>query len=247
MKIVELSVREFESLEKDHENKLLFDGKTFVQDFAFSQRVYPRIVNELGEKGDDTTACLIVDRNGDYVLWHEVEAPSSGTAPGHNLDRASNPPDSASTASVLIPSDQPRLSEASLMDRSPDELTISIATLVEQVVEEVLARKQQITLEQTLEQLVDVLQATIPAPTVATPLAHQLFTQMEQPETIPPDSQSVDAGSLPAPKAPAQQPTLKKYRGVSYGSQSVETKDAIPPEGAAPEQTASRKYRGVSY
>lgn len=70
MKVIELSAHEFEALDTSS-RKLVFEGKTFVKDLMFSDRVYQRTVNALRQEGDDNTCCLVVHLQDTYVLWHE--------------------------------------------------------------------------------------------------------------------------------------------------------------------------------
>lgn len=74
MKIFHLSLREFETLNKDHADQLVFQDKTYVKGDAFSERVYDRVIETLRAE-DNFDSCLVVDMDGGYFVWREVKQP----------------------------------------------------------------------------------------------------------------------------------------------------------------------------
>ncbi|BAU11997.1 hypothetical protein LEP3755_25210 [Leptolyngbya sp. NIES-3755] len=118
MKIFHLSLREFETLNKNRADQLVFQDKTYVKGDAFSERVYDRVIENLRAE-DDSTTCLVVDMNGGYFVWREIKRPE-----------------------IVVEEEIP---EDSLIDS--DEMSNLIAFSIDQVIEAVLTRKQPITPE----------------------------------------------------------------------------------------------------
>jgi hypothetical protein len=127
MKVLQIGAYEFESLYKDGEERLLYQGRTFFKGLAFNERVYQKVLEQLQQEGDDATACLIVEIQNSYVLWHEVKA-APLAPPAKNVDRQSLP--SSESAKV-------QESDADL-----PEVETLLSTLIEQAVEKVLAKKE---------------------------------------------------------------------------------------------------------
>ncbi|GAP95577.1 hypothetical protein [Leptolyngbya sp. NIES-2104] len=117
MKIFHLSLREFETLNKDHADQLVFQEKTYVKGDAFSERVYDRVIENLHLEGNDLTSCLVVDMDGGYFVWREVKLPE-GVAEEET-------PESIGS----------------------EEIANLIAFSIDQVIEEIFTHKQPITLE----------------------------------------------------------------------------------------------------
>lgn len=192
MKIFHLTLHEFEALNKDHADQLLFQEKTFVKGDAFSKRVYERIVEGLRSEGDDSLSCLVVDMEGGYFVWREVQVPAEelNASPETSELNSNASPDSESDSNAI----------ATL-----------IALSIHQVVEEALTRKQVITLDQFTEGLKTAVGEN------AELLAERVFAKLEETGTIALISQFVEAEAESKKDASfPQRPGSRIYRGVSY-------------------------------
>ncbi|MCU0551713.1 MAG: DUF4278 domain-containing protein [Leptolyngbya sp. Prado105] len=192
MKIFEFRADELELLQKNSENQILFQGKTFVKGVTISSRFHQQIVDKLRLEADHTTFCLIVEMEIGYIVWNEVKPDES--VPDEALDLLLND----SEIAPLDPSKDP--SNLPIADQSEDIATM-IVPLVAQVIEAVLTQKKSMT----LEQLTHALQPVISDPNVASELAEKLFTELEK-------SNEVESNPDPV----RSRPILRKYRGISY-------------------------------
>ena len=118
MKIFHLSLREFETLNKDHVDQLVFQEKTYVKGDAFSERVYDRVIEKLRNEDDNLISCLVVDMEGCYFVWNEVKQPEG----------------------VTEETPKPESNEA-------EEIANLIAFSIDQAIEEILTHRQPITPE----------------------------------------------------------------------------------------------------
>ncbi|WP_088893070.1 hypothetical protein [Leptolyngbya ohadii] len=95
MKVIELSNPEFETLLEALDvssRKLVFEGKTFIKDLMFSDRVYQQTVNALWQEGDSSTSCLIVQMQNNYVLWREEKSQLQAADPAPKQTSRRLPP-----------------------------------------------------------------------------------------------------------------------------------------------------------
>lgn len=93
MRIFHLRIQEFQLLESTETDRVQFQKKTFVRDIDVSQRAYLQVMDSLQKQGNDSIACLMVEMEGYYTIWREVEIPQAiavePTHPHSNLGETS--------------------------------------------------------------------------------------------------------------------------------------------------------------
>lgn len=194
MKVFQFSPHELEALPKTEDNRLLFQGRTFVEDFNVSQRVYQRVIEQLRQQDDETTFCLVVEMETGYMTWREVK-PSPAPMAAHVTEVISLHQPPQDTVSILP------VTETSILE--PDQAT--------QVVQTELAE-----LEQTEAISIELSTLDVPeSPTVDVPSPQQ--PPIRKYRGVSYASPAIEAPDSPASDVPSpQQPPMRKYRGVSY-------------------------------
>lgn len=194
MKVFQFSPHELEALPKTEDNRLLFQGRTFVEDFNVSQRVYQRVIEQLRQQDDETTFCLVVEMETGYMTWREVK-PSPAPVAAHVTEVIALNQPLQDTVSILP------VTETSILD--PDQAT--------QVVQPELAELEQaeaIPVEPSTLEVPESPAADVPSPQQP-PIRKYRGVPYASPAIEVPDSPASD---VPSP----QQPPMRKYRGVPY-------------------------------
>lgn len=195
MKVFQFSPHELEALPKTEDNRLLFQGRTFVEDFNVSQRVYQRVIEQLRQQDDETTFCLVVEMETGYMTWREVKPSPAAPIAAHVTEVISLNQPPQDTVSILP------VTETSILD--PDQAT--------QVVQPELAELEQaeaIPVELSTIEVPESPAADVPSPQQP-PIRKYRGVPYASPAIEVPDSPASD---VPSP----QQPPMRKYRGVSY-------------------------------
>lgn len=225
MNVVHLPLSEFERLQRDAEDRLIWQGKPYAKGDAVSKRVLRRMIEYLDAETDASLSCLVVDMEECYCLWHEIQL-----IPALD-DRAVPAPDQAGVTPLR------------LSDRQPDKLATLAALLADQMLIKLRVRNEATLLEPS----VDTLKA-LSADLANTPeLAQELFAKLEETGAIAQLSQLatsepvIEAAQL---KQKAPQPSRpRKYRGIRY-----DIEKSVPIEQTESQSAPQpRKYRGVSY
>lgn len=200
MEIFHFGKQEFQLLKSTEKDRVEFQRKFFVRDIDVSQRAYPQVVTALKQQSDEATACLMVEMDGYYTVWHEVKISqppvalanldasvdqdafaqpfTQGISRGTSAQRLSASP---TLSQPLIPQSAP--ADSPLTVHSSQKMTASIAKVVQDVVEKALAHNTHIV----PEHLVDALKAEIATlaqdpPVTLEDLVEALNTELPNPK-----------------------------------------------------------------
>jgi hypothetical protein len=224
MKVFQFSPHELEALPKTEDNRLLFQGRTFVKDFNVSQRFYQRIIEQLRQQGDETTFCLVVEMEAGYMAWREVK-PSSTDAIGIHATEVTSLDQPPQDASVL-----------------PTTKTIILEPNVAQGVQTKLVELEQdgvIPAETSTIEISEPLTANVLSPSSPPVLKYR---------GAPYASPTIEGSESPvADDLSPQQPPMRQYRGVPYASPTIEGSESPAVDEIPPKRPLVRKYRGVPY
>lgn len=256
MRIFHLRIQEFQLLESTEPDRVQFQKKTFVRDIDVSQRAYSQVSDSLQKQGDDSTACLMVEMEGYYTIWREVETPqaiaiepthsdshlhlseatvaqplspriSQGISRGVVAEAISNTSDSSQ------PMTNPTFQVHSAETHKQRKLTTVITKVVQGVVEQALEENRHIV----PEHLIAVLKTELAPLTQEAPI-----TLAELIEALKTELPNLNVASNLAQKV------LSDLTASDMGLVTPTPTDATQQPSEDPSATTQqRKYRGVTY
>lgn len=253
MNIIYLGKQEFELLKSTEIDRIEFQKKTFVRDIDVSQRAHSQVVNALQNQGDNSVACLMVEMEGYYTLWREVEISQTVAVEPTQADSAlgeatvAQPLNqrmrqgvsrgvAAEALEITAVSAQPLPNSTVQLDAAETHNQKTLVTLITKVVQEAVEQALEENRHIVPEHLIAVLKTEIATLAQETPITLEELIQALKTE-------------LPSLKV-ASNLAQKVLSDLATSDLSLVTPtptDTAQRPSEDPSATQQRKYRGVTY